>query len=333
MAEPLWLQTINEYQAELERRFRRDAAALEREWERAGKKLRNEMEALARSLSRMEPAQVTEEMLRRLAQYQAMVAAMESELREVALQAEPSFEEQAATAAAIGLLFGAAMLMAVRRKRPDPLTGAALRQAIAERALENIISVGRAGKPLRQLLRAHSGRSAKAVRTVLLQGIRGGASPERIAANMVKSGFGSAYQQALLIAKDQQNRIFREATRQAFIEAGIEQYVRVAKHDTATCPACLALDGEIYSVNELIETHPQCRCKMVPIIAGFGIASRRSGQEYFESLSPQTQRRMLGPGKYEAWQQGKFKFNDLVTVKRNPTWGPTARVTNLRDLV
>lgn len=332
MADPLWLQTIIEYQAELDRRFRRDAAALESEWQRAGKKLRDEMEALARFLSRMDPAQVTDEMLRRLAQYQALVAAMESELRDVALQAEPRFEEQAATGAASGLLFGAAMLMAVRRKRPDPLTGAALRQAIAERALENIISTGRAGKPLRQLLRAHSGRSATAVRSVLLQGIRGGASPERIATNMIRSGFGSSYQQALLISRDQQNRIFREATRQAFIEAGIEQYVRVAKHDNRTCPACLALDGTIYSVNELIETHPQCRCKLVPVIAGYGL-NRRSGQEYFESLSPQTQRRMLGPGKYEAWEQGKFRFSDLATVKRNPTWGPTARVTNLRDLV
>jgi len=333
MADPLWLQTANEYQAELDRRFRRDAAALEREWERAGKKLRAEMEALARHLSRMDPAQVTEGMLRRLAQYQAMLAAMESELREVARQAEPSFEEQAATAAAIGLLFGAAILMAVRRQRPKPLTGAALRQAIAERALENIISTGRAGKPLRQLLKVHSGRSAVAVRTVLLQGIRGGASPERIATNMVRSGFGSSYQQALLISRDQQSRIFREATRQSFIEAGIRQYMRLAKHDPNTCLACLALDGTIYSVDEFIETHPQCRCKMVPVINGYAIAGRRSGQEYFESLSSQSQKRILGPGRYDAWQAGKFKFADLVTTGRNPTWGPTARVTNLRDLI
>lgn len=74
-------------------------------------------------------------------------------------------------------------------------------------------------------------------------------------------------------------------------------------------------------------------CAMLPLIPGLDPIPTESGEAWFNRQSPETQKAMLGPGKYAAWKAGKFSFNQLVTVKPNATWGPNAQVTSLKDLL
>lgn len=74
-------------------------------------------------------------------------------------------------------------------------------------------------------------------------------------------------------------------------------------------------------------------CVMIPVIPGFEPIPAQSGEDWFNGQPDSVKRQMLGPGKYEAYKSGKFAFSQLVTVKPNRTWGPSAQVTSLKDLL
>jgi hypothetical protein len=85
-----------------------------------------------------------------------------------------------------------------------------------------------------------------------------------------------------------------------------------------------------YVANGII-TH-NCRCTMVPIVRGLPSPQWKQGQEWFEEQSPETQKSILGKGKYYAWQNGEFELGELVKIKPNPTWGDTLQTTTLAEL-
>ena len=92
-------------------------------------------------------------------------------------------------------------------------------------------------------------------------------------------------------------------------------------------------DGKVYAVNVLMALHPQDRCTMIPNVRGFPPMQYQTGREWFETLEPETQRRLMGPTRFDAWQDGQFEFEQLAQVRDNDIWGPSAVVTPLRDLL
>jgi len=92
-------------------------------------------------------------------------------------------------------------------------------------------------------------------------------------------------------------------------------------------------DGQRYAVNEVMAEHVQGRCAMVPIVAGYKPAEWERGPQWFLSQSATDQQSILGKGRFDAWQAGKFELDKLVTVKRDGTWGDSLQVTSLRDLL
>lgn len=72
---------------------------------------------------------------------------------------------------------------------------------------------------------------------------------------------------------------------------------------------------------------------MVPIVDGFPPPNFQTGEEWFKKQPPAVQKEMMGPGRYKAWQDGRFQFSQLATVTEHPIWGPNAQVTSLADLV
>lgn len=88
-------------------------------------------------------------------------------------------------------------------------------------------------------------------------------------------------------------------------------------------------DDESFVANGIVVHN----CTMLPLIPGLDPIPTESGEAWFNRQSAETQKQMMGPGKYAAWQAGKFKFSQLVTVRPNATWGPNAQVTSLKDLL
>ena len=104
--------------------------------------------------------------------------------------------------------------------------------------------------------------------------------------------------------------------------------------------ACIALDGTAYENNEPLDSHPNCRCTMVPDTLtyqdlGLDIPEEsrpENGQEWFKKQPESTQRKMMGGRQLEAFKSGKIGLSDLVTVSSSSTWGKSATVKSVKAL-
>ena len=104
--------------------------------------------------------------------------------------------------------------------------------------------------------------------------------------------------------------------------------------------ACIALDGTLYETNEPLDSHPNCRCAMVPETLtyqdlGLDIPEEPrppNGQEWFNGQSKATQEGMMGAKTFAAFQQGKVGLNDLVTTSTSAVWGKSSTVKSVKAL-
>jgi len=91
-------------------------------------------------------------------------------------------------------------------------------------------------------------------------------------------------------------------------------------------------EGEFYELDEVLREHPQGRCTMVPKVMGVSTPKWLQGADWFRSQDADTQRSILGAGRYNAWRDGKFDLDQLVTVKRDSVWGDSVQATPLYAL-
>ncbi len=98
------------------------------------------------------------------------------------------------------------------------------------------------------------------------------------------------------------------------------------------CMACLMADGQFYELSVPFEEHPAGRCSSAPAVRGAPPLVYETGEQWFMRQDAVTQRKMMGPGRYAAWQEGRFALPDLVTVRQDDRWGNSLQVTPLRVL-
>ena len=124
-------------------------------------------------------------------------------------------------------------------------------------------------------------------------------------------------------------QMFRRAQHEQAERTPVQRWLRIANHETA-CFACLMLEGTIYDRREDFADHPNGRCTIVPVEDGH--PEERTGREWFEAQDPETQRRILGPTRYEAWQNGDIDLDQLVEVVNDPVYGPVPHMVQLSRL-
>jgi SPP1 gp7 family putative phage head morphogenesis protein len=199
-------------------------------------------------------------------------------------------------------------------------------------AVQNLVGLSGNGAPLRNLLVASWPASAQRLTHELVNGVALGYNPRKTA-RLMAQGMASSQQRMEVIARTEQLRAYRFANLESYRASGVVTgYKRLATLDRRTCAACLMDDGALYELNEEMPEHPQGRCTFVPVVEGIKAPTWRTGPEWFVEQSPQTQRDILGKGRYYAWQNGDYELDELVTVKPNATWGDSLQVTPLREL-
>jgi hypothetical protein len=62
-------------------------------------------------------------------------------------------------------------------------------------------------------------------------------------------------------------------------------------------------------------------------------ATWESGEDWFLRQDGNTQARILGVGRYDAWRAGEFELSAVVTKRSDATWGDSYTPTPLRQLV
>ena len=195
-------------------------------------------------------------------------------------------------------------------------------------------------------------------RGVLGQAMVEGWNP-RATGKRLAEELGISQNRATLIARTESIRAYRYASSRTMQENAdiITGWRWFASHTDHTCPVCLAMDGSDHPVGELMESHPACRCTMVPILrtregvealdedgnppeGGDGgtlddsaaMPFRWSGAEWFDQQPEEAQRRTLGPGKFDLFSAGKIELDDLVEATYDDRWGKSLKERSLKSL-
>lgn len=334
MADPLIKQIITQFRNELDTDAAKHADEMARRWLTVERSLEADITNLATQAANDAAAGkvISVATLGRMERYLKLMAQVQDQIARFSGQAATNINQLQQTAIAAGFQQSVNLINAATGAGPGEVIIQFDRLGVE--AYQNVLALARAGRPLDNILQAAYPITANAITDRLLFGTAMGWNPRKTARSMVRDGLAQGLQHILLVSRDQQIRGFREAARQQYERSRVvKRYRRMAALQVRTCLACLALDGTIYDVAELMALHPQDRCSMVGIVEGFPEPQWKTGEEWFNEQPVTIQRQMLGPGKYNAWKDGLFEFRQLATIKDNPIWGPGARVTSLQNLL
>lgn len=198
--------------------------------------------------------------------------------------------------------------------------------AIVERTTKQITS---RTKPL-------APEAYQAVRRELIRGVAAGSNPRVTARRMVdraEGEFNGGLARAMTIARTETLDAHR-----ASAAASQEQHADVLAGwvwnthlDTRTCPACIAMNGREFGLEEPGPLgHPNCRCARTPSAKswadlGFGdveepASAMPDSESWFAGLTEVEQRRILGPSRYQAWLAGDFPITEWATLRSSTGW-------------
>jgi len=330
--EPLVVRIAREFQRDLRNRQAQQVQAMARRWLMVENRLRQDIIALAAEIARRHAAGevITLGKLYQIERYQALLAQVQSEIAQYSVYALRAIDAEQRVLAIAGLQDGIA---AIQASMFDAWGTIGIEfNRINYSAVEKIVAAARAGQPLNVILERAYPITAQAISDRLVQATALGWSPRKTAQSIINEGLAPGLDHILLVARDQEIRAYREASRESYQEAGVQKYMRISAHDERVCEACIALDGTEYATDELMELHPQDRCAIVPVLPGVDMPEYPTGKDWFDTQTDDMQRSILGPGKYEAYQAGEFEFAQLATPTYSPTWGPGLEVTPLKEL-
>lgn len=182
----------------------------------------------------------------------------------------------------------------------------------------------------------------------LLRGIVVGDNPTRTAGRIVKQAegrFNGGLTRALTIARTETLDAHRAATKasEKANKEVLQEWEWHASLGARTCPSCWAKHGIRHPLDEDgPNDHQNGRCTRVSITKswaelGFkGIDEPASvtpdAEAVFNSLTPETQRAIMGPERLRMLQDGDIKWADLSTIKQTAGWRDSYTVTPLKDL-
>lgn len=213
---------------------------------------------------------------------------------------------------------------------------------LSDEALRKYVGFASDGGALADLFEDLPGRSVRKIRDQLAYSIATGQSP-RVAATEFARVAQTPLARAITITRTEALRAYNAASIEAMFENRdvVTGWIWVASLSTRTCPACWAMHGTEHGPDETLDGHPRCRCAAVPKTKswrdlGFDIPDgRRSitpGSTAFGRLPAADQRTILGPGRYDAYKDGSFRFDDLATQSHSDRWGSMRRTATLEEL-
>lgn len=267
---------------------------------------------------------VTADMIRLSKRYQELQAQVRDQVVEYADWAAGKVTAEQRWMAKTGLDHAAAMLRA-----GFPRTAF---NVLPVEALKLMAGYVADGSPLRAYFTKMYPAAMQGIMDALMTGMARGWGPAKTA-RLMRDALGVAPRTAILSARTETLRVYRESSLQQYRASGIvDGYIRVAAKSERTCMACLAKDGEWFPLTESFAEHPAGRCRTIPALKGQQYPGTQ-GLDWFIKQPEERQRLMLGPGRYEAWKANKFDLTDIAKLHKDPTWGNAWQERGLKELV
>lgn len=326
--EPQVVTTLREYHTALDARETVLMQQMAERWLNVERSLEAEIELLARDIAERQARgeAVTIQMIRKMGRYRVIEAQLQEQIaiynKEYAVTAISYAQRNYA-------LLGLDSAQQAITVSYGPLGRYFERVNIS--AVENMIGFAGNGAPLNELLRLSYGDAVDGLTQALITGIGLGQGSGQIAAQMA-DGMGMGLERALLIARTETMRAYRTSSIEQYRQSGVVAGFKRLVNKATACLACLALDGESFAVADDFYDHPRGKCQCVPIVEGVGAPKWQTGQQWFMTLTPDEQQRLMGPKKYELYKSGKVKFSDFAKVQHNDTWGDSPRVATIKEL-
>lgn len=152
----------------------------------------------------------------------------------------------------------------------------------------------------------------------------------------IHEAIGSDLSRALTLQRSFNNVAYRAGQIESW-ETNSDQVVGwmwKARLSDTTCPVCIFMHGSRHSLSQTLNSHRNCRCKMVPILGDdLGkIQASEVGEEWFTEQDEATQRKVLGPTRYNLWKNGDYSLEELIRAGKDPIFGATLGLTPLNLL-
>ncbi len=286
--------------------------------------MRDELTALLKDIE-AEQGEVSLGKLWRVQRYQALLTQIEAEMTRLGMMA--AGEAERAQEEAVRMAEEAALEMLTSAGVGVSFT------ALPQEAFQALVGVLADGTPLAEhFLQTVTPEALQALRQALTAGLAAGWNPRRVARWAAQKATGLGLARALTIARTEMLRAYREGARMRYAEDGVEEWIWVSARDRRTCPACLALHGQRFKVEEPQRGHPNCRCTMVPVIPGvdYGIGS---GEEWLREQPPEVQEAILGKRGAEWFREGVVKLDDFLAFRDSERWGGMYVARSQKDIL
>ena len=324
---PAVVQAIQDHRAAL---LAREASAMQAQataWLRVEQTLQAQVDALAYELANTATPSMGQ--LTRSRRYRALMEQTRAELAKYADYLEPRIRSGQADMITLALQHSAQAVNNVATEAGMVVNF----DRLPVSAVNNMVGLAGDGSPLRAVLADASRVGPDAMAQTLVDGIALGKNPIAVARQAMRMGLGQSFTRMQAIARTEQLRVYRETSLQSYANSNVViGYRRLSARDDRVCPACLMADGRVYRIDEGFDEHPNGRCSMIPILRNVPPTQFQTGQQWFREQPAATQRKILGAGRYDAWQAGRASLDDMVSRDWSDDWGGSLRATRVRDL-
>jgi SPP1 gp7 family putative phage head morphogenesis protein len=346
-------EIIQRYRQALEQRETEAVIRLTDSYQRIYDQLSTEQDALLQQIAalRAQGKPITKPMIHRLQRYQKLIGDIEREVQGYGAIIADEMRAQVPDAAQLGVDFAAEMVQASLTGFPQEVAQGIIAtfDRMPSEAVESLVGAMLEDSPLfDETLMSLGEDTARGVGDALVRGLLSGKGPRDVARAMTDQ-WGVPLTRAMTIARTEQLRAHRMASLASYRQNAhiVKGWVWHAELDGLVCLSCVALHGSRHGLDETLDDHPSGRCAMLPITPswadlGFtdmpetGVDSwlqEGEGERWFNDLPEEQQQAMMGPGKFAAWQDGAFQFNQLSKATTHPRWGRTFVETPLKELV
>lgn len=219
------------------------------------------------------------------------------------------------------------------------------RQALVERAL----GTGGGAEDLASLFDEFGEDASNTLYAALMSGLAQGINPVELAADYgpIWAAIDASQSRACTIARTEMLSSYRAAALNNYRANSdvVNGWVWIADQGPFTCGFCLGMDGSVHSLDEEMDTHPNCRCSQSPVTRSYddllgqlgldasGIPetsfTRETGAEWLARQSSAVQDAVLGKAAGKLYRSGEISLADFVGYDRE-TLRPVQR--SLKDM-